>query len=86
MDADVMITIVFFLEVFLFGLVATVAVAGGVRKANREATAETDTDRRKAPAEAIAPTPPASADEPNAGDASRLVSGRARRVLGGVHR
>jgi hypothetical protein len=47
MDADVMITIVFFLEVFLFGLVATVAVAGVVRKANREATAAHQTQEKE---------------------------------------
>ena len=86
MDADVMITIAFCLEVFLFGLVAAVAVAGGVRKANRAAMAENDPGRTKAPADAIAPTLPASADESNAGDASRLVSGRARCLLGGVRR
>ena len=77
MDADVMITIAFCLEVVLFGLVATVAAAGGVRKANREAAAEDDRDRGKAAARAI---------EPNGGDASRLVIGCARRALGGLDR
>ena len=87
MDADVMITIAFVLEVFLFGLVAAVVVARGVRKANRVAAAENERDRGEAPAEAIGPPrPPASANEPNGGDASRLVSGRAGRLLGDVHR
>jgi hypothetical protein len=68
MDADVMITTVFFLEVFVAALVAAVAVAGGVRKANTEAAAENQRDGGQVRADAIFPRPPASANSPNDGD------------------
>jgi hypothetical protein len=53
MNPDVMITIFFALEVFLFGIVAMVAVAGGLRKAAREAAAESERDRGETSAERI---------------------------------
>jgi hypothetical protein len=86
MDADVMITTVFFLEVFLAGLAATVAVARGVRKATRQAAAEDDRDRGTAPAEAMVPSSAASRTSRNGADTSQLVNRRARRELEGVHR
>jgi hypothetical protein len=45
MDADVVITIVFVLEVVLFSAVATAFVTHGVRKARREAAIEDERDR-----------------------------------------
>jgi hypothetical protein len=85
MDADVMITIAFTLEVFLFALVAAVVIARRAHKATREAAAgERGTEPREP--EAIAPPrpPTAAANESTAADASELVGGRAQRVLPGV--
>jgi uncharacterized protein YneF (UPF0154 family) len=45
MDADVMITIVFVLEVFLFGLAGGVFVAHEARKARLEGAAERERER-----------------------------------------
>ena len=45
MDADVVITIIFVLEVVLFSAVATAFMAYGVRKARREAAVEDERDR-----------------------------------------
>jgi hypothetical protein len=83
MDADVMITIAFCLEVFLFALVAGVVIARRAHKAKQEAAGERGTEPREP--EAIAPPrPPASANELTAADASELVGGRARHALRGV--
>jgi hypothetical protein len=84
MDADVMITIAFTLEVFLFAFVAGVVVAHRAHKATREAAGERGTEPREP--EAIAsPRPPATANELTAADASELVGGRAPGALPGVH-
>ena len=45
MDADVVITIVFVLEVVLFSAVATAFMVHGFRKARREAVVEDERDR-----------------------------------------
>ena len=47
MDADVVITIAFTLEVFLFALVAGVVIARGAHKATREAADERRTEPHK---------------------------------------
>jgi hypothetical protein len=46
MDADVMITIAFCLEVFLFGLAGALFVAHEVRKSRSQATADVGTKPR----------------------------------------
>jgi hypothetical protein len=46
MDADVMITIAFCVEVFLFGLAAVLFVAHEIRKARLRATANAGTKSR----------------------------------------
>lgn len=85
MDADVMITIVFCLEVFLFALVPGVVIARRAHKARQEAAAKRGSERGEAPAEAIRlPTSPATANELAAADASELAGGRARRAVRGV--
>jgi hypothetical protein len=83
MDADVMITIAFTLEVFLFALVAGAVFVRRAHKATREAAGERGTEPRGA--EAIAPPRPSvTANELTAADASELVGGRALRALPGV--
>jgi hypothetical protein len=83
MDADVMITIAFTLEVFLFALTAGMVVARRAHKATREAAGERRTDPRES--EAIAPPrPPESRNELTAADASELVGRRAQHALPGV--
>jgi hypothetical protein len=84
MDADVMITIAFTLEVFLFALVAAVVIARRAHKATREGAGERCTASREM--EAIAPPrPPVTANEVTAAPgASELVGGRAPRALPGV--
>jgi hypothetical protein len=84
MDPDVMITIVFCVEVLLFALVAGVLIARHVGQAKREAVGERGTEPRET--EAIRrPRPPATANELTAGDAE-LVGGRASRALRDVLR
>jgi hypothetical protein len=85
MDADVMITIVFTLEVFLFALVPGVVIARRAHKAKQEAAAKRGGERGEAPAEAIGlPTSPTTANELAAADASELAGGCARRAVRGV--
>ena len=80
MDADVMITIAFTLELFLFALVAGMVIA---RRTTREAAGERGTEPRDP--EAIAPPRPcATANELTAADAAELVGGRAQHALPGV--
>jgi hypothetical protein len=80
MNADVMITIVFVAEVFLFALVAGVLIARHVGQAKREAVGERGTEPRET--EAIRrPRPPATANELTAADSSELVGSRAHRAL-----
>jgi hypothetical protein len=80
MDADVMITIAFTFEVFLFALVAGMVIA---RRTTREAADERGTEPRES--EAIAPpSPRATTKELTAADASELVGGRAQHALPGV--
>jgi hypothetical protein len=83
MDADVMITIAFTLEVFLFALVAAVVVARRAHRATREAAGERRTEPRE-PKVIAPPRPPGTANELTAADASELVGGRAPRPLPGV--
>jgi hypothetical protein len=73
MDADVMITIAFCLEVFLFALAGTVFVARELRRSRSQATAENHPGR----------TPIASA-KPIAADGTRAVTARARRAVRGL--
>jgi hypothetical protein len=80
MDADVMITIAFTIEVFLFALVAGVVVARRAHKAAREAAGERRTEPREPEAIAL-PGPRATANELTAADASELVGGRAQPAL-----
>jgi hypothetical protein len=85
MDADVMITIVFCFEVFLFALVPGVVIARRAHKAKQEAAAKRGSERGEGPADASGlPTPPATANELAAADASELVGDRARRAVRGV--
>jgi hypothetical protein len=73
MDADVMITIAFCLEVFLLALAVGLFVVHEVRKSRSQATAEIRTE----------PRPVASAD-PIAADATRAVTARAGRAVRGL--
>jgi hypothetical protein len=83
MDADVMITIAFTLEVFLFALVAGVVIARRAHKATREAAGEDGTEPRER--KAIAPpSRPATANDLTAADAPELRGGRAPRALRGA--
>jgi hypothetical protein len=82
MNADVMITIVFTLEVFLFALVPGLVIARRAHAAKQEAAGKRGSERGEAPADAIGlPTPPATANELGAADASEIVGGRARRAV-----
>jgi hypothetical protein len=73
MDADVMITIAFCLEVFLFALAGALFVAREVRKSRSKATAE------------IHPGPkPIASAKPIAADGSRAVTARAGRAVRGL--
>jgi hypothetical protein len=84
MDPDVMITIVFCVEVFLFALVPGVVIARRAHKAKRGA-AERGSEPREPKATGL-PRPSATANELTAGDASELVGGRASRALRDVLR
>lgn len=85
MDADVMITIVFTLEVFLFALVPGLVIAHRAHKAKQEAAAKRGSEHSEAPAEATGlPAPPATANELVAADASELAGGRAPCAVRGV--
>jgi hypothetical protein len=83
MDADVMITIVFTLEVFLFALVPGVVIVR--RHKAKQAAAERGSGPREPKATGL-PRRSATANELTAVDASELVGGRARRALRGVRR
>jgi hypothetical protein len=83
MDADVMITIAFTLEVFLFALVAAVVVARRAHRATRAAAGERRTESRE-PKVIAPPRPPATANDLTAADDSELVGCRTPRVLPGV--
>jgi hypothetical protein len=63
MDADVMITVAFCLEVFLFAFAAALFVAHEVRKIRLQATADVGTKPRAIPSA-----------EPNADDGTRAVA------------
>jgi hypothetical protein len=80
MDADVMITIAFCLEVFLFALAAGLFVAHEVRKSRSEAAAETGRERLKPAAMRTRPRPSASANL-TAADAAPPVTARAGRAV-----
>jgi hypothetical protein len=82
MDADVMITIAFTLEVFLFALVAGVVIVRRAHKATREAPRDRGTEPREP--KTIGPKPPATANERTAADASELMGGPAPRAPLGV--
>jgi hypothetical protein len=72
MDADVMITIAFCLEVFLFALAAALFAAQEVRKSRSQTTAEIRTEPT-----AVASAKPIGIDRTRAGTASagRVVRG-----------
>jgi hypothetical protein len=82
MDPDVMITIVFCLEVFLFALVPGVVIVRRAPEA-KQAADERGTEPRE-PEEIAPPRPPATANELTAADASELMGSRARRARPGV--
>jgi hypothetical protein len=83
MDADVMITIAFCLEVFLFALAGGLFVAHEVRKSRSEATVETGRGRLEPAAMRTRPRPSASASL-NTADAAQPVTGRAGRAVPGL--
>ena len=76
MDADVMITIAFCLEVFLFALAGGLFVAHEVRKSRSEAAVETGREHLKAAAMRTRQRPSASANVSAAEAAQPLTCDR----------
>jgi hypothetical protein len=83
MDADVMITIAFCLEVFLFALAGGLFVAHEVRKSRSEAAAEAGRERLDRTEMRTRPRPSASANR-SAADAVQPVTARAGRAARGL--
>jgi hypothetical protein len=82
MDADVMITIAFGLEVFLCALAGGLLVAHEVRKSRSEAAVETGRERLEPAAMRTRPRPSASGNL-NTADAAQPVTVRAGRAVPG---
>jgi hypothetical protein len=80
MDADVMITIAFCLEVFLFALAGGLFVAHEVRKSRSEAAVEIGREHLRPAATRTRPRPSASAKRSTA-DAAQPVTVRADRAV-----
>jgi hypothetical protein len=83
MDADVMITIVFVLEVFLFGLAFGVFVVHEAGKARAEAAAENGRERLKPAAIRTRPSPSKSAKQ-SAAEKTRPAIARSGRPVRGL--
>jgi len=83
MDPDVMITIAFCLEVFLFALAGGLFVAHEVRKSRSEATVETGHERLEPAAMRTRPRPSVSANL-SAADAAQPVTVPAGRPVPGL--
>jgi hypothetical protein len=83
MDPDVMITIAFSLEVFLFALATGLFVAHEARKTRAEAAAEKRRDRLEPAEIRTRPRPPSSANL-RASCTEQPVTPRARRAVRGV--
>lgn len=83
MDADVMITIAFCLEVFLFALAVGLFVAHEARENRSEAAAENGRERIERAEMRIRPRPSASA-KLSAADGARPVTARAGRAVRGL--
>ena len=83
MDADVVITIAFCLEVFLFTLAGGLFVAHEVRKSRSEAAVETGCERLEPATMRTRPRPSVSADLSTA-DAAQAVTVRAGRAVPGL--
>jgi hypothetical protein len=83
MDADVMITIAFCLEVFLFALAGGLFVAHEVRKSRSRAAVETGRERLKPAATPTRPMGSASANE-SAGEAAHPITARTGRPVPGL--
>jgi hypothetical protein len=82
MDADVMITIAFCLEVFLFALAGGLLVAHEVGKSRSEAAAETGRARLERAKMRTRPRSPARAKVSGARGAEPLATREARAVRG----
>ena len=78
MDADVMITIAFCLEVLLFALAGALFVAHEVRKSRSEAAVETGRERLEAMRTPPGPSPSAHV---SAGKAAHAVTAHAGRTV-----
>jgi hypothetical protein len=83
MDADVMITIAFCLEVFLFALVGGLFVAHEVRKSRSQAAVQTGCERLEPAAMRTRPRPSASANLCTA-DTAQPVTVRVGRAIPGL--
>jgi hypothetical protein len=83
MDADVMITIAFCLEVFLFALAGGLFVAHEVRKSRSEAAVENGRSGLEPAAMRTRPRPSASANLSTA-DAAQLATVRVGRAVPGL--
>ena len=83
MSADVMITIAFCFEVFLFGLALGLFVAHEVRNNRSQATAETGRERLKPAAMRTRPRPSASANL-LAADVAHPVTAHGGRAVRGL--
>jgi hypothetical protein len=83
MDADVMITIAFCFEVFLFALAGGLFVAHKVRKSRSEAAAEKGHERLE-PAEMCARPRRSASTNLSAADRARQVTARADRAVRGL--
>jgi hypothetical protein len=83
MDADVMITIVFCLEVFLFALAGGLFVAHEVGKSRSRAAVETGRERLEPAATRTHPMGSASANE-SAAEAAQPVTARTGRPVPGL--
>jgi hypothetical protein len=82
MDADVMITIAFCLEVFLFALAGGLLVAHEVGKSRSEAAAEAGRARLERAKMRTGPRPPARAKVSGARGAEPLATREGRAVRG----
>ena len=83
MDADVMITIAFCLEVFLFALAGGLFVAHEVRRSRSRAAVETGRERLEPGATRTRPTRFASANE-SAADAAQPLTARTDHPVPGL--
>jgi hypothetical protein len=83
MDADVMITIAFCLEVFLFALAGGLFVAHEVRKSRSEGAVETGRERLESAAMRTPPRPSPSANV-SAAKAAQPVTAHAGRAVRGL--